>query len=87
MNSGADVETYYENGVWKNRRLDCDQPFSTGGSMLRQLAEGAEVARWNGARHIVRDTDGAIVETNIYGSGPYPHRSPIKTVRQQVESP
>ncbi len=85
MNSGAEVETYYENGVWKSRRLDCDQPFSTGGSKLWQLAAGAEVARWNGSCHIVRDIDGTIVETNIYGSGPYPHRSPIKTVRRLVE--
>ncbi len=85
MNSGAEVETYYEKGVWKSRRLDCDQPFSTGGSKLWQLAAGAEVARWNGSCHIVRDIDGTIVETNIYGSGPYPHRSPIKTVRRPVE--
>lgn len=55
--------------VWKNRRLDCDRPFSTGGPRLRQLAIGAEVARWNEARHIIRDTDGTIVEINIYGSG------------------
>jgi hypothetical protein len=87
MTRGADIETYYENGVWKSRRLDCDQPFSSGGSLQRQLAEAAEVARWTGVRHIVRDTDGTIVETNIYGSGPYPHRSPIKTVRRPFESP
>jgi hypothetical protein len=25
-----DIETYYDNGSWKNRRGDCDQPFSSG---------------------------------------------------------
>jgi hypothetical protein len=87
MSASGDVESYSENGVWKNRRLDCDRPFSTGGPKLRQLAIGAEVARWNEARHIIRDTDGTIVEINVYGSGPYPHRSPTKTIRPAVESP
>ena len=75
-----DVETYYENGVWKNRRPGCE-PFSSGGPRLRQVAIGAEVARWAQAKHIIRDATGAIVETHIYGSGPFPPRSPITTIR------
>ena len=50
-----DVETYFENGVWKNRRPGCE-PFSSGGPRLRQVAIGAEVARWAHAQHIIRDT-------------------------------
>jgi hypothetical protein len=87
MSGSRDVENFYENGVWKNRRLDCAQPFSTGSPQLRQLAIGAEVARWNEGRHIIRDTDGTIIEINVYGPGPYPHRSPAKTARPAVESP
>jgi hypothetical protein len=80
-----DIETYCENGTWKNRRGDCDQPFSSG-PRLRQIAIGAEVARWARASHIIRGADGTIEEINIYGSGPYPPRSPIKTIRNPTES-
>jgi hypothetical protein len=75
-----DVETYYEDGVWKNRRSDCPRPFSRG-PRRRQVAIGAEVARWAQASHIIRNIDGTIEEINCYGPGPYPPRSPIKTIR------
>lgn len=80
-----DVETYYENGVWKNRRPGCE-PFSSGGPRLRQVAIGAEVARWAQSQHIIRDATGAIVETHIYGPGPFPPRSPIKTIRPTTDA-
>jgi hypothetical protein len=32
-------------------------------------------------QHIIRDVTGAIIETHIYRPGPFPPRSPIKTVR------
>jgi hypothetical protein len=44
----------------------------TGGSIRRQIAAGAEVTSSNQGRHIIRNRQGAIVETNVYGSGPYP---------------
>jgi hypothetical protein len=62
------VETYCENGVWKSRRNDSDEPFSAGGSRLRQIAAGAEVARWNQCRHVVRDPDGSLAEETVYGA-------------------
>jgi hypothetical protein len=81
-----DVETYYDNGVWKNRRGDCDRPFSSG-PRRRQIAIGAEVARWGQASHIIRNTDGTIEEINTYCPGPFPARSPTKTVRRPAEPP
>ncbi|GAA1648110.1 hypothetical protein GCM10009744_44310 [Kribbella alba] len=63
-----DIETYCEQGVWKNRRRDCEQPFSSGGSRLRQVAAGAEVARWVQGRHIIRGEDGAVAEIITYGT-------------------
>jgi hypothetical protein len=77
----ADIETYYEGGVWKNRWLDSRQPLSAGRSRRRQLALAAEAARWNQGRHVIRDADGAIVEINVYAAGPYPSRSPVRTIR------
>ena len=44
--------------------------------------KGAEVARGNQARHVIRDTNGTILEINSVGSGWCPHPSPIKTVRR-----
>jgi hypothetical protein len=52
---GAYVETYREHGMWKNRRYDCTLPFSIGRSREQQIAVGAEVARWNQVRHIIRE--------------------------------
>jgi hypothetical protein len=78
------VETYCDGGVWKNRRPGCE-PFSSGGSKLRQLTIGAEVARWAQTQHVIRDETGVIIETNIYASGPLPPRSPIKTIRPPAE--
>jgi hypothetical protein len=79
--SSTDIETYCEDGVWKNRWLESGQPLSAGRSRRRQLAIGAEAARWNQGRHLIRDADGAIVEINVYAAGPYPSRSPIRRIR------
>ncbi|MGH3460694.1 MAG: hypothetical protein ACRDP9_04380 [Kribbellaceae bacterium] len=73
----AEVETSYLRGTWCTRRCDSDQPFASGASRQRLIAIGVEVARWNHLRHIIRDTEGNIVEINTYVSGPYPARSPI----------
>lgn len=80
MGSG-EVETYYENGEWRNRRSDTGQVFASGPSRQQMIATGAEVARWTQARHVIRETDGSIAEINVYGAGPYPHRSPVSRIR------
>jgi hypothetical protein len=77
----ADVETYHQGGMWYTRRCDSTEPFASGASRLRLIAIGVEVARWNGLRHLIRDTDGTIAEINTYLTGPYPARSPIKHQR------
>jgi hypothetical protein len=77
----ADVETYYENGTWHTRRRDSAEPFASGANRIQLIAIGVEVARWNGLCHVIRDTDGTIVEVNRYVTGPYPSRSPVTRVR------
>lgn len=72
------VETYCQDGVWMSRRSDAEEPFSSGGSMNREIAAAAEVARWAQVRHVIRNADGTIAEIDAYGSGPYPHRSPTR---------
>jgi hypothetical protein len=57
------VETYYADGVWNSRRHDSDRPFASGAVKTEQIAVGAEVARWNQIRHIVRHADGTVEVT------------------------
>ena len=79
----ADVVTYYEDGMWHTRRCDSAVPLASGSNRIRIIAIGAEVARWNGLCHIIRDVDGNIVESNSYVAGPYPSRSPVPPVRRR----
>jgi hypothetical protein len=83
--TGRDVETYFEDGSWRTRRQDSETPFASGSSRQQMIAAGAEVARWNQVRHIIRDRDGTVAEVNTYGSGPYPFRSPTRHVPDQAE--
>ena len=78
----ADVETYYDNGMWCTRRSESLEPFAAGDSRSRMIAIGVEVARWNGLCHVIRDADGTVVEVNTYVTGPYPARSPARSVRR-----
>jgi Uncharacterized protein conserved in bacteria (DUF2188) len=57
------VETYFADGVWNSRRHDSDRPFASGEVKTEQIAVGAEVARWNQIRHIVRHADGTVEVT------------------------
>lgn len=77
------VETYFDGDRWHTRRSDSDEPFASGYSRARMIAVGVEVARWNGLRHIIRDADGWVVESNEYVTGPYPSRSPVSSSRMQ----
>jgi hypothetical protein len=81
-----DVETFWD-GAWMTRRVGCAEPFSRGGPRLRQICIGAEVARWAGVRHLIRDRDGTIEEINVYSPGPYPSRSPSHRVRPDDDRP
>ena len=72
MSSGRDVETYYANGVWKNRSAGSRPATLCRGLDAAAARGGAEVARWNQARHVIRDTNGTILEINSFGSGRYP---------------
>ena len=60
------VETYFRDGSWHTRRGDCPRPFASGARREQLITAGVDVARWNGLSHIIRDTDGTIVEINVY---------------------
>lgn len=61
MTSG-EVETYFENGQWKNAVVpgeDIGGPYAT---RDEAVAAGREAARDRGVEHVVRDEEGSVVE-------------------------
>jgi hypothetical protein len=66
----GDVETYYEDGVWKNKREGTGRAFATGGTKEEAVAEGREAARRDKVEHVIKNQDGQISGKNSYGNDP-----------------
>jgi hypothetical protein len=61
MTSG-EVETYFENGQWKNAVVpgeDIGGPYAT---REEAISAGRQAARERGVEHVVRDEEGSVVE-------------------------
>lgn len=73
------VETYYEDGGWKNQAGDDE---ASEGFDTKEEAEekGREMAKALHAEHVIKNKDGKIAEKNSYGNDPYPPR--VKTTVQ-----
>ena len=69
MPSG-DVETYHENGHWKNRIEGDGVEVGTYESRDIAVSEGRNLAGVRGVEHIIRREDGTIGEQNSYGHDP-----------------
>jgi hypothetical protein len=65
----GDIETYYEDGMWKNKGEGTDRAFSTGGTEDEAVAEGREAAK-NTVEHVIKNQDGQIASKNSYGDDP-----------------
>lgn len=50
----GDIETYYEEGTWKNKREGTDRAFTTGGTKAEATAQGREAAMKDKVEHIIR---------------------------------
>jgi hypothetical protein len=60
--ANGEVETYYEDGEWKNAVVpgeDIGGPYST---RDEAVAAGREAAQELGVEHVVRDEQGTVVE-------------------------
>ncbi|MBZ2195388.1 DUF2188 domain-containing protein [Occultella gossypii] len=66
----GDVETFHDDGQWKNRREGTERAFSTHKDRNEAVAIGREEARTRGIDHIIRDLDGTIGERSSYGPDP-----------------
>lgn len=68
----SNVETYSEDGRWKNRVLGNKRASNTFDTKAEAQAKGREMAQKLHSEHIIKKRDGTIGERNSYGNDPYP---------------
>ncbi|MDO4661469.1 DUF2188 domain-containing protein [Rothia dentocariosa] len=68
----ANVETYSEDGRWKNRVLGNKRASNTFDTKAEAQAKGREMAQKLHSEHIIKKRDGTIGERNSYGNDPHP---------------
>ena len=67
----GDIETYYEDGVWKNKREGTGRAFGAGYATKDEaVAAGREAAQADKVEHVIRNQDGQIGSKNSYGNDP-----------------
>lgn len=62
----GDIETYYEDGVWKNRPQGNDRASSTHETKADAQARGRDMAIARDVEHIIKKRDGTIGDRNTY---------------------
>ncbi|MDL9938995.1 MULTISPECIES: DUF2188 domain-containing protein [Gordonia] len=62
----GDVETYYEDGVWKNKVQGNSRASDTGGTKKEAQARGRDKAIDLGVEHVIKNQDGTIGSKNTY---------------------
>lgn len=68
--ASGDIETYFEDGVWKNRTEGSSSAENRHSDQRAALAVGREMARQRKVEHIIRSKDGTISERNSYRHDP-----------------
>ena len=67
----GDIETYHEDGSWKNRREGSDRAFGTGYATKDEaIAAGRDAAKADQVEHVIKNENGQIAEKNSYGNDP-----------------
>lgn len=69
-NGNQPVETYHEDGQWRNRRQGSTDAFGVSDTKAEAVAMGRETALRDGVEHIIKNIDGTIGERNSYGNDP-----------------
>ncbi len=70
----GNIETYYQDGTWKNRAQGNQRASNTFNTRAEAQAKGREMARERGVEHLIKKMDGTVGERNSYGNDPYPPR-------------
>ncbi|ALE06928.1 hypothetical protein AL755_18115 [Arthrobacter sp. ERGS1:01] len=66
------VETYHEDGKWKNRVQGNARASNTAETKQEAQAEGRRMAKQREVEHIIKNLDGKIGARNSYGNDPHP---------------
>lgn len=66
------VETYHENGRWKNKVGGNERASNTASTKAEAQSTGRDMARKHQAEHVIKKKDGTIGEKNSYGNDPHP---------------
>jgi hypothetical protein len=69
MPSG-DIETYSEDGVWKNKVQGSSRAANTHATKAEAQKKGRQMARARKVEHIIKNKDGSIGARNSYGNDP-----------------
>ncbi|MFV8266394.1 Uncharacterised protein [Mycobacteroides abscessus subsp. abscessus] len=65
----GDIETYHEDGVWKNRAQGGQRASNTAETKAEAQAAGRQMAIDRGVEHVIKKMDGTIGERNTYPRG------------------
>jgi hypothetical protein len=66
----GDIETYHEDGQWKNKAEGTDRALSVHETKAAAVGAGQQMASARKVEHIIRNLDGTIGEQNSYGHDP-----------------
>ncbi|MHA7271196.1 DUF2188 domain-containing protein [Arthrobacter sp. HLT1-20] len=70
--TNKNVETYHEDGQWKNRVQGNSRASNTAETKKDAQAEGRRMAQDRKVEHVVKNLDGKISARNSYGNDPHP---------------
>jgi hypothetical protein len=62
----GDIETYFEDGVWKNRPQGNQRASNSAPTKKEAETAGRQMAVDRGVEHIIKKKDGTIGEKNTY---------------------
>jgi hypothetical protein len=71
----GDIETYFEDGQWKNKVEGGQRASNTAGTKAEAQNTGRDMARDRGVEHIVRKKERQIGERNTYPRSRDPRQS------------
>ncbi|MCM3516246.1 DUF2188 domain-containing protein [Nocardioides sp. P86] len=66
----GDVDTYYEDGQWKNKVEGNSRASSVHDTKMDAQAAGRDMAKDRGVEHVIKNMDGRIGGKNSYGDDP-----------------
>ena len=66
----GDIETYYEDGVWKNRPQGNTNASNTAETKAEAKKKGRKMAKSRKVEHVIKKKDGTIGEKKSYGNNP-----------------